>query len=103
MDKLLEKIIKADESARQRLNQAEVYRKEQMAVLPEKKEEIIKAENKKAIDAALKTSRSSETAAQKKLDEIEMRNSRAIEKMEQQYQQNHTQWEDTMLNIVLKG
>ncbi len=101
MDNLLDKIIKTDADARQKLKEAEAYRKEQMASLPQRKDEIIKAENKKAIDNALKSSRSSQNTAQKKLQEIEERNKKATLKMEQQYDENHIQWEEKMLKSII--
>ncbi len=102
MDKILGKIIKTDAEAREKLREAEIYRKEQMASLPQRKEDIIKTENKKAIDNALKSSRSSQNTAQKRLQEIEKRNKAANEKMEQQYTELHTQWEERMLKSILE-
>ena len=103
MDKLLNQIIKSDVLAREKLKQAESYRKEQMASLPQRKEEIIKQENQKAIDAALKKSRKSETTAAKKLQEVEGRNEIAQKNMEKLYEEKHTQWEDDMVKNIINN
>lgn len=103
MDKLLNQIIKSDALARDKLKQAESYRKEQMASLSQRKEEIVKQENQKAIDAALKKSRKSETAAAKKLQEVERRNKIAQENMEKLYEEKHSQWEDDMVKNIINN
>lgn len=101
MENLLTQIIKTDVRAREKLKEAEDYRKEKMAQLPIKKEEIVKEENQKAIDEALKRSRSSLTTAANKLEKTKEKNKLAEAQMETLYNEKGDQWvRDMVKNIT---
>lgn len=102
MENLLTQIIKTDVRARERLKEAEDYRKERMAQLPSKKEEIIKEENQKAIDEALKRSRSSSTTAANKLEKTKEKNKLAEAQMEALYEEKGDQWVKAMVESIIR-
>ncbi len=101
MEKLLTQIIKIDSEARERLKEAEEYRKKRMAQLPLIKEEIIKIENQKAIDEAMSRSLSSSTAAAGKLEQTKERNKLSQEKMEALYEEKVDEWVDTLVKNII--
>ncbi len=101
MENLLNRVIKSDALAREKLKEAEAYRKEQMASLPEKKEEIVSQEKQKAITVALRRNHSSLTAKTKQLDMVRERNKIAEEQMEKLYAEKCDQWVDTMFNNII--
>lgn len=101
MEKLLNQVIKSDIQAREKLKEAENYRKEQMESLPARKEQIIKEETQKAIDNEMKKSLSSSTTATKKLEQTKLRNLAAAENMEKLYSEKHKQWVEVMLEGII--
>ncbi len=103
MDKILNEIIQSDVNARKKLKQAEEYRKEQMAALPSRKEAIIKEENQKAIDKALKSSQASGKTAAQKLEEVARRNKSAAQKMEDLYKEKGSHWVKDMVNNIINS
>ncbi len=102
MEKLLNHVIKSDALAREKLKKAEAYRKEQMESLPLRKEQIIKEENQKAIDEAVKRSRSSSTTAAKKLEQLKKRNLTATANMEKLYKEKCDEWVEAMVEKIIE-
>ncbi|MBQ8227646.1 MAG: hypothetical protein IJZ88_01390 [Clostridia bacterium] len=103
MENLLNQVIKSDVRAREKLKEAEAYRKEQMESLPQRKEQIIKEENQKAIDEAMRRNRSSSTTAAKKLEQTKARNRAAEDEMEKLYSEKCDEWVETMLSKIIEA
>lgn len=103
MENLLNQVIKSDVRAREKLKEAEAYRKAQMESLPQKKEQIIKEENQKAIDDAMRRSKFSSTTAAKKLEQTKIRNRTAQENMEKLYSEKCDEWVEAMLKKIIEA
>ncbi len=103
MENLLNEIIKSDKEAKQRLVDAEEYRREQLMALQAKKDEIEKEEIRKAVDSLLKSGEKSRSARDKQLSAMNQSRKTAEEKMNELYKKNCSKWVDRIVDGVIHG
>lgn len=103
MKDVLTIILKSDEAAKQRVAGAEEYRKEQLASLQGKKEEITKAEIKKAVDEAVRVSEKRRSVSSRQIGELKKQQESAEEKMDDLYKNNEKKWVDQIVKNVIDG
>lgn len=103
MENLLNEILKSDKEAKQRLTQAEDYRRERLVALQSEKEEIEKEEIKKAVDALLKKDEKRKSAGEKQIAELKRNHKEAEEKMNELYKQNGSKWVKKIVDGVING
>ena len=102
-ENVLNIILKSDEAAKQKVASAEEYRREQLASLQSRKEEIKKNEIKRAVDEAVRNSERRKMASTSQLDEMKKTHQAAQEKMEELYKNNEKEWVETIVKNVLEG
>lgn len=103
MENLLNEIIKSDKDAKQRLTQAEDYRREQLIALQTKKEEIEKEEIRKAVDDLLKKGEKRKSAGDKQIYALKQSHKKAEEEMNELYKKNGSKWVDRIVDGVING
>ncbi len=103
MENVLNIILKSDEAAKQKVASAEDYRREQLASLQSRKEEIEKNEIKRAVDDAVRTSERSKKAKTNQLDEMKKMHSTAQAKMEDLYREKEKEWVERIVRNVTEG
>lgn len=103
MENLLNEILKVDREAKQKLTEAEEYRREQLVALQSKKEEIEKEEIRNAIDALLQKGEERKSAGDKQLADLAESHKAAEEKMKKLYEQNGDQWVKKIVDGVING
>ncbi|MCQ2479195.1 MAG: hypothetical protein MJ120_01045 [Clostridia bacterium] len=103
MENLLNEILKVDREAKQKLTEAEEYRREQLVALQSKKEEIEKEEIRNAIDALLQKGEERKSAGDKQLADLAESHKTAEEKMKKLYEQNGDQWVKKIVDGVING
>ncbi len=103
MEEVLNIILKSDEAAKQKVAKAEEYRREQLASLQSRKEEITKNEIKKAVDDAVRSRERRKSAGDRQLDEMKKLHNTAQKKMEDLYKMNEEKWVDQIVRNVIDG
>lgn len=103
MENLLNEILKSDKEAKQRLIEAEDYRREKLVALQSEKEKIEKEEIQKAVDALLKKGEKRKSAGEKQISELKKSHKAAEEKMNELYKQNGSKWVDRIVDGVING
>ncbi len=103
MENLLNEILKVDKEAKQKLTEAEEYRREQLVALQSKKEEIEKEEIRNAIDALLQKGEERKSAGEKQLADLAESHKAAEEEMNKLYKQNGDQWVKRIVDGVING
>lgn len=103
MENLLNEILKVDKEAKQKLTEAEEYRREQLVALQSKKEEIEKEEIRNAVDALLQKGEERKSAGDKQLADLAESHKAAEEKMKTLYEQNGDQWVKRIVDGVING
>lgn len=100
MDSVLEKIISADKAARERTEQANEYRKEQMNSLGAQKEDIMNDEISKAHIKALELNKSRRSQSEKHLAKLKQESNIIISKMEDLYKKDCDKWVNEIIENV---
>ena len=103
MDEILSEIIKSDELAREKIKQAVEYRTKQMALLPQKKEELEKSETEKIVGEAVSRRNASAGAADKKLEQLKAQSVEAERKMNELLKEKGAEWVDRIVDGVING
>ena len=103
MENLLNEIIRSDKEAKQRLVEAEEYRREQLMALQSKKDEIEKEEIKKAVDDLLKKGQKRKSAGDKQISALKQSHKDAEERMNELYKKNSAKWVDRIVDGVING
>ena len=103
MDEILSEIIKSDELAREKIKQAVEYRTKQMALLPQKKEELEKSETEKIVGEAVRRRKASAGAADKKLEQLKAQSVEAEKKMNELLKEKGAEWVDKIVDGVING
>lgn len=101
MDNLLNEILKADEQAKKKLDEAQQYRLEQLAMLPQKKAEIEKQAKEKAVGEALERGNGYKNDGEKQLQKLKNRNKAAAQAMDELFKNNASKWVDRIVNDVI--
>ena len=100
MDNTLNEIIKADELARRRLEQAEQYRRQRLAQLPELKEKIKAQEIEKAVEEVSRRKDKNRSAGEKQIDSLKKRNRAAEDKMREHSERHAREWVENIVKNV---
>ena len=103
MNDLLYQILKSDEAAREKLEKAEEYRREQFASLQMKKDEAAKEETAKAVSEAVRKAEKSKSGGEKQLQKIKERCAKAEKRMNELYKEKSAQWVDTIVKNVTEN
>ena len=96
-------ILDMDKQACARVQEAEAYSDKRIAELREKKDEIVKEENQKALDFALKKSQKQRSEGEIYLEKVNERNSHILEEMDSLYNKNAEKWIATIVDNVIKN
>ena len=96
-------ILYMDKQACACVQEAEAYRDKRIAELSEKKDEIVKEENQKALDFALKKSQKQRSEGEIYLEKVNERNSHILEEMDSLYNKNAEKWIATIVDNVIKN
>lgn len=103
MENLLNEILKSDTAAREKLSQAEEYRREQIVALQSKKDEIEKEELQNAVDELLEKGEKRKSAGDKQLSELKENHDAAEKKMTELYEKNCSEWVRKIVDGVING
>ena len=96
-------ILDMDKQACARVHEAEAYRDSRIAELSEKKDEIVREENQKALDFALKKSQKQRSEGEIYLEKVNERNSHILEEMDSLYNKNAEKWIETIVDNVINN
>ena len=96
-------ILDMDKQSCARVQEAEAYRDKRIAELSEKKDEIVKEENQKALDFARKKSQKQRSEGEIYLEKVNERNSHILEEMDSLYNKNAEKWIATIVDNVIKN
>lgn len=103
MENLLNEILKSDTAAREKLSQAEEYRREQIVALQSKKDEIEKEELQNAVNALLEKGEKRKSAGDKQISELKENHDAAEKKMTELYEKNCSEWVRKIVDGVING
>ena len=103
MKEMLRMILDMDKQACARVQEAEAYRDNRIAELSGKKDEIVREENQKALDFALKKSQKQRSEGESYLEKINERNSHILEEMDSLYNKNAEKWIETIVDNVINN
>ena len=96
-------ILDMDKQACARVHEAEAYRDNRIAELSGKKDEIVREENQKALDFALKKSQKQRSEGEIYLEKVNERNSHILEEMDSLYNKNAEKWIETIVDNVINN
>lgn len=96
-------ILDMDKQACARVHEAEAYRDSRIAELSGKKDEIVREENQKALDFALKKSQKQRSEGEIYLEKVNERNSHILEEMDSLYNKNAEKWIETIVDNVINN
>ena len=103
MKEMLRMILDMDKQACARVHEAEAYRDSRIAELSGKKDEIVREENQKALDFALKKSQKQRSEGEIYLEKVNERNSHILEEMDSLYNKNAEKWIETIVDNVINN
>lgn len=103
MKEMLRMILDMDKQACARVHEAEAYRDSRIAELSGKKDEIVREENQKALDFALKKSQKQRSEGEVYLEKVNERNSHILEEMDSLYNKNAEKWIETIVDNVINN
>ncbi len=103
MENLLNEIIRSDNDAKQRLTQAEDYRREKIVALQSQKEEIEKEELRRAVEDLLKKDEKRKSAGDKQISQLKKSHKAAEDKMNELYKNNSSKWVKRIVDGVING
>lgn len=103
MKEMLRMILDMDKQACARVQAAEAYRDNRIAELSGKKDDIVREENQKALDFALKKSQKQRSEGEIYLEKVNERNSHILEEMDSLYNKNAEKWIETIVDNVINN
>lgn len=103
MENLLNEIIKSDREAKQKLYEAEEYRRSQLVNLQSEKDKIEKEEIKKAVDDLLRKGEKRKSAGDKQLSSLKQSHKAAENKMNELYNEKGSEWVRKIVDGVING
>ena len=101
MENLLNEILKSDKEAKQRLTEAEEYRRSQLLSLQSKKDEIEKEEIRKAVDDLLKKGAKRKSAGEQQISALKQSHKKAADEMDALYKKNGAEWVRKIVDGVI--
>lgn len=100
MKEILQAILDMDKKARKQVEQAEEYRKNEIAALSEKKAVITAEENQKALEFAQKRSQKQRSEGEVYLRGISERNKKISDAIDKAFEENEDEWVSTIIKNV---
>lgn len=100
MKEILQAILDMDKKARKQVEQAEEYRKNEIAALSEKKAVITAEENQKALEFAQKRSQKQRSEGEVYLRGISERNKKISDAIDKAFEENEDKWVSTIVKNV---
>lgn len=100
MKEILQAILDMDKKARKQVEQAEEYRKNEIAALSEKKAVITAEENQKALEFAQKRSQKQRSEGEVYLRGISERNKKISDAIDKAFEENEDEWVSTIVKNV---
>lgn len=103
MKEILQAILDMDKKARKQVEQAEEYRKNEIAALSEKKAVITAEENQKALEFAQKRSQKQRSEGEVYLRGISERNKKISDAIDKAFEENEDEWVSTIVKNVISN